>query len=115
MKQRLQIALAACASAAVRCTAVLTLVLFPALAGATTMGDLANSLSPGGWAVLNNDGDVSGFSSSLINVELPGHILQFADKGMWYAGVQQVFFVGQGHLSSMKIVSYTDSANHWQQ
>jgi len=115
MKQRLQIALSACASTAVRCTALLGLVLFPVLAGATTLGSLAGSMSPGGWAVLNTGGDGSGFSSSLIEVELPGHILQFADKGMWYAGAQQVFFVGQGHLASMKIVSYTDSANHWQQ
>jgi len=86
----------------------------PLVAYATALSDLAAAIQPGQWRILNSDGDGSGFSGGLLAVEPPANILQFADKGLWNPNTRQVLFFGEGHLSSMKFISYTEGTNRWQ-
>ena len=90
------------------------LLLGPLASNATTLSDLAAAIQPGQWRILDSDNDGSGFSGSLLAVEPPANILQFADKGLWNPNTRQVLFFGEGHLSSMKFISYTEATHHWQ-
>jgi len=90
------------------------LLLTPLASKATTLSDLAAAVQPGQWRVLSSNNDGSGLSGGMLAVESPANILQFADKGLWNPNTRQVLFFGEGHLASMKFISYTEATHNWQ-
>jgi len=79
---------------------------------ASALGDLASTLSPGQWAVLNTNGDSSGYSASLLSTGTD-NIFNYANKGTWDPSARKVRFVGQGHYEQQKYVTYTEATNSW--
>jgi hypothetical protein len=41
------------------------------------------------------------------------HILEYTDTAVWHPKSQQVLFVGQGHYSAVKFITYSAAANSW--
>ena len=80
---------------------------------ATTLGNLASSMQPGTWAVLNTAGDASGFSQALLDSGNGHHILEYADKATWDPTSKQVLYIGQGHYEIQKFITYNEATNTW--
>ena len=79
---------------------------------ATELGDLAASLAPGGWAVLNT----IGFSKELIENGGSGSILTYADSAMWDSVRKKWFYLGAPHCGGVdcqKFIEYDDVTNTW--
>jgi hypothetical protein len=74
----------------------------------TELARLAASMKPGTWAELTTQG----FSADLLKVQ-NHHILEYTDTAVWDPKSQQVLFVGQGHYSAVKFITYSAATNSW--
>jgi hypothetical protein len=77
-------------------------------ASETALAKLAASMKPGTWAELKTEG----YSAELLKVQ-NHHILEYTDAAVWDPKSQQVLFVGQGHYSAVKFITYSASSNSW--
>jgi hypothetical protein len=75
----------------------------------TELARLAASMKPGTWAELKT----VGYSADLLKVQ-SHHILEYTDTAVWHPKSQQVLFVGQGHYSAVKFITYAAASNSWQ-
>jgi hypothetical protein len=73
------------------------------------LGKLAASMKPGSWAELKTDG----YTADLLKAQ-NHHILEYTGAATWDPTSQQVLFVGQGHYSALKFITYSAKANAWQ-
>lgn len=69
---------------------------------------IAGSMKPGTWAALKTDG----YSADLLKVQ-NHHILEYADTAAWDPKSRHVLFVGQGHYSAVKFITYSAASNAW--
>ncbi len=74
----------------------------------TELGKLAASMKPGSWAELKTEG----YSADLLKAQ-NHHILEYTGAATWDPASQQVLFVGQGHYSALKFISYSAATNAW--
>jgi hypothetical protein len=74
----------------------------------TELAKLAASMEPGSWAELKT----VGYGSELLKVQ-NHHILEYTDTAVWAPGSQQVLFIGQGHYSAVKFITYSAATNSW--
>ena len=77
-------------------------------AQSTELTKLAAGMKPGTWAELKT----KGFSADLLKVQ-NHHILEYTDAAVWDSKSQQVLFVGQGHYSAVKFITYSAATNSW--
>jgi hypothetical protein len=75
---------------------------------ATELGKLAAAMKPGTWAELKT----RGYTADLLKVQ-SHHILEYTGAAAWDPTSRQVLFVGQGHYSALKFISYDAGANVW--
>ena len=75
---------------------------------ATELGKLAAAMKPGTWAELKTEG----YTADLLKVQ-NHHILEYTAAAGWDPTSRQVLFVGQGHYSALKFISYDAAANAW--
>src|SRR5215468_8120360 len=114
-----------------RCLVALGLLGFgagPAAAGEQKAADatsalarLAASLKPGAWAVLNQDGDGSGYGPKFTDSGI-GTLFGYASKAAYDPARRRVFFFGSGHhgrstpeyyAEIIKWVVYEADTNRW--
>src|SRR3989304_247049 len=69
-------------------------------------------MRPGEWKVLSQENDGTGFGEALLSVPAQD-ILQYASKAKWDPFTKRFLFIGQGHYSSQKFISYTEATNTW--
>lgn len=69
---------------------------------------VAAGLKPGAWAVLTSEG----YTPELLKVQ-NHHILEYTGAATWDPQSRQVLFVGQGHYSALKFISYAADTNAW--
>jgi hypothetical protein len=74
----------------------------------TVLGQLATSMQSGTWAALKSEG----YGEELLRTQ-GSWILDYADSGVWDPGSQQVLFVGQGHYTALKFITYSARDNVW--
>jgi hypothetical protein len=79
-----------------------------AVVPATELARLAVSMKPGTWAELKT----AGYGAGLLKVQ-NHHILEYTDKAVWDPKSQQILFVGQGHYSAVKFITYSAATNSW--
>ena len=75
---------------------------------ASELGKLAATMKPGTWAELKTEG----YTTDLLKVQ-NHHILEYTGAASWDPVSQQVLFVGQGHYSALKFISYDALTNAW--
>jgi hypothetical protein len=75
---------------------------------ANELGKLAAAMKPGTWAELKTEG----YTADLLKVQ-NHHILEYTGAATWDPGSRQVLFVGQGHYSAVKFISYSADSNAW--
>lgn len=75
---------------------------------ATELGKLAAGMKPGSWAELKTDG----YTADLLKVQ-NHHILEYTGAATWDPTSQQALFVGQGHYSAVKFISFSAKENAW--
>lgn len=80
----------------------------PLAPGETELGKLAAGMKPGTWAELKTQG----YTADLLKVQ-NHHILEYTDTAVWHPRSQQVLFVGQGHYSAVKFITYSAVTNTW--
>lgn len=78
------------------------------IATTTELVRLAADMKPGTWAELKT----AGYGTDLLKVQ-NHHILEYTDAAVWDPGSGQVLFVGQGHYSAVKFITYSAAANAW--
>jgi hypothetical protein len=74
----------------------------------TELETLAAAMKPGAWAELKT----KGYTADLLKVQ-NHHILEYTGAAAWDPTSRQVLFVGQGHYSALKFISYDATANAW--
>jgi hypothetical protein len=74
----------------------------------TDLAQLAAHMKPGTWAELRTEG----YTADLLKVQ-NHHILEYTAAAAWDTTSQQVLFVGQGHYSAVKFISYGAALNAW--
>jgi hypothetical protein len=74
----------------------------------TELAKLAQSMKPGAWAELKTEG----YTADLLKVQ-NHHILEYTDTAVWDPKSEQVLFVGQGHYSALKFITYSAANNTW--
>jgi hypothetical protein len=72
------------------------------------LAKLAGTMKPGTWAELKTQG----YTAELLKVQ-NHHILEYTDTAVWDPKTQQVLFVGQGHYSAVKFITYSAATNTW--
>lgn len=95
---------------------VACLTLLPILSHAdTALSRAAAAMQPGEWRILQNGGDSSGWSFSLLDTA-GDNILNYADKGLWNPNTREIHFLGKGCCGEVfKFITYTDNTDHWAQ
>jgi hypothetical protein len=87
----------------------------------SALGRLAASLKPGKWAVLNKDGDGSGYGTKLTDSGI-GTIYGYASKATYDPARRRVYYFGSGHhnrntaesyAEMMKFIVYEVDSNRW--
>jgi len=76
----------------------------------TVLGQLAASMKGGTWAELATQG----YDESLIRTQ-HSNILNYADVAVWDPGSQQVLFLGQGHYTALRFITYSVPDNSWRE
>lgn len=97
--------------AAKHAAAVLLLLAVQSLPAQEPKGELAKlaaGMKPGTWAELKTEG----YTADLLKVQTH-HILEYTAAATWEPASRQVLFVGQGHYSALKFISYSADANAW--
>lgn len=74
----------------------------------TELARVAAEMKPGTWAELKTEG----YSAELLQVQ-SHHILEYSDTAVWNPKSEQVLFVGQGHYSAVKFITYSAATNAW--
>ena len=74
----------------------------------TELAKLAAGMKPGTWAELKTEG----YGADFLKVQ-NHHILEYTDTAVWDPKSQQVLFVGQGHYSAVKFITYSAATNTW--
>src|SRR5262249_21620812 len=74
----------------------------------TDLGKLAASMKAGTRAELKTEG----YTADLLKVQ-NHHILEYTAAATWDPTSQQVLFVGQGHYSALKFISYGAATTTW--
>jgi hypothetical protein len=77
--------------------------------GASTLGDLADSMDVRTFARL----DGTGWSAELIDATAGHNVIQYMTKAVWDARTCQAMLYGGGHLSEMKFLSFVAATNTW--
>jgi hypothetical protein len=77
--------------------------------GAAALKDLAANATPGVFTELPSPS----FDSALVDAGQGHQIFQYSDKGVWDPNTCQALFLGGGHLSLVKYVGYSASADTW--
>ena len=72
------------------------------------LAKLAAGMKPGSWAELKTEG----YTAALLKVQ-NHHILEYTGAAAWDLASQQVLFVGQGHYSALRFISYSAKTNAW--
>lgn len=80
----------------------------PRAAEPVVIGQLAASMRDGTWAELKTDG----YGEELLRTQ-SSNVLDYADSAVWDPGSQQVLFVGQGHHTAIKFITYSALSNSW--
>jgi hypothetical protein len=75
---------------------------------ATELGKLAAAMKPGTWAELKTEG----YTADLLKAQ-SHHILEYTGAAAWDPTSRRLLFVGQGHYSALKFISYDEAANTW--
>jgi hypothetical protein len=98
--------------------AALVVVLIPGIAttdepkpqppAVTELGKVATGMKPGTWAELKTEG----YTAELLKVQ-NHHLLEYTSAATWEPKSRQVLFVGQGHYSALKFISYAEETNSW--
>jgi hypothetical protein len=87
----------------------------------SALAQLAAKLKPGAWAVLNKDGDDSGYGSKLTDSGI-GTLFGYASKAAYDPVRRRVFFFGSGHHNQatpehyaeiIKFIVYEVDTNRW--
>lgn len=68
----------------------------------------AAAMKPGTWVELKT----AGYDANLLKVQTH-HILEYTDTAVWDPGSRQVLFVGQGHYSALKFITYSAADDAW--
>src|SRR5262245_45784543 len=74
----------------------------------TALAHLASAMKPGEWKELTTEGYVA----ELLQAQTH-HILEYTSAATWDPKSRQVLFVGQGHYSALKFISYSADTNAW--
>jgi len=74
----------------------------------TELAKAAAALKPGAWTTLKT----TGYTADLLKAQ-SHHILEYTGAATWNPGSQEVLFVGQGHYSALKFISYSATTNGW--
>jgi hypothetical protein len=74
----------------------------------TALGNLAAGMKAGAWAELKTEGYTAGLLKAQNH-----HILQYTGAATWDSTSQQALFVGQGHYSALKFISFAAPENTW--
>jgi hypothetical protein len=90
------------------CAVLVCAALEPRFGLATELAKLAEQMKPGSWAELKTEG----YSAELLQVQTH-HILEYTDTAVWDPKSEQVLFVGQGHYSALKFITYSAATNTW--
>ena len=72
------------------------------------LGKLAAEMKPGTWAELKT----TGYTAELLKAQ-NHHILQYTSAATWEPKSRAMLFIGQGHYSALKFISYSLDANTW--
>jgi hypothetical protein len=80
----------------------------PEKASVTELKKVAARMKPGTWAILQT----KGYTADLLRVQ-NHHILEYTGAAAWDPTSGQVLFVGQGHYSALKFISYGAATNTW--
>ncbi|MEX0715823.1 MAG: hypothetical protein WD066_04515 [Planctomycetaceae bacterium] len=72
------------------------------------LGKLAASMQTGSWAKL----ETQGYDRELLRVQ-SHFIYEYTHDGQWDPVTAQMLFVGQGHYSALKFISYSAKTNSW--
>lgn len=83
----------------------------PAECGTNPLGLAAEQLGPGEWVELATEG----LTHELLDGENGHHITQYTFKAVFDPTWCRVLFIGGGHLSRVKFISYDLSLNQWTQ
>jgi hypothetical protein len=81
-----------------------------AVAQTTQLGQLAGSMQPGTWAVLNT----SNMASALGASGASGTNLGYGDDMAWHPGSRRAFYIGGDHNDIAEFFSYNETNNSWQ-
>jgi hypothetical protein len=87
----------------------------------TVLGQVAASMKPGELRELKTKGYTSGLVFALYGNELDklgngtnkDQIYNYSNKGAWDSNSRQFFFLGLGHNSGLKFISYSEAKNEW--
>src|SRR5262245_28411651 len=74
---------------------------------------LATSMKPGTFALLNVEGDDSGYGKSVLSNGGSNGITGFADKMVYDAATDRVYFSGGEHGGITKTIYYDIATNKW--
>jgi hypothetical protein len=74
----------------------------------TELAKLAAAMKPRTWAELKTED----YNADLLKVQ-NHHILEYTDTAVWDPTSQQLLFVGQGHYSALKFITYSAATNRW--
>jgi hypothetical protein len=105
----------------VTCSAKNTGSLPPPSSSGGLLRTVSAGLSAGKWAILNQDGDASGYNRDLL-VACSGPnnggscsdtVINYADKGLWDPLSEKIHFLGAGHLTAWKFLTYDVATNTW--
>src|SRR5262245_15243561 len=87
----------------------------------SALARLAASMKPGTWAMLNKDGDDSGYGTKLTDSGVGG-LFGYASKAAYDPVRRRVFFFGSGHHGKstpeyyaeiIKFIAYDVDTNRW--
>jgi hypothetical protein len=89
---------------------VFTCLILAGWSYGTVLSDAAASMAPGDWKRL----ETNGYGQSLIDACDGVHsIFEWSNKAVWNESTGQFLYVGQGHYSCMKFISYRAATNSW--
>jgi hypothetical protein len=77
-------------------------------ASPSALARLAAAMKLGTWVELKTEN----YNTDLLKVQ-NHHILEYTDAAVWDPKSQQVLFVGQGHYSALKFITYSAASNRW--
>src|SRR5262249_7726803 len=83
------------------------------VATASPLAAAAASMAPGSWATFTTLFSGATSLSGLIDSGGGKLITEYSDKALWLSGRKEIHFTGEGHLQTMKTITYTEANNTW--